>query len=119
MKKTLKAIALLLMFVVPMMLSACGNKEEDAVSIIGDWQYVSYFEGNVTYAQSGVWTFAANGTMTVEIGGVPSSGTYSVDGDILIWDFGYGQVTNKILTLTETELSISAGDRDRVYNLKR
>lgn len=77
------------------------------------------FEGNVTYNQTGVWTFSSNGNITVSIGGVPSSGTYSVNGDILIWDFGFGQITNKILTLTETELSISAGDRDRVYNLKR
>lgn len=40
--------------------------------------------------------------MTVEIGGVPSSGTYGVNGDNLIWDLGFGQITNKILTLTET-----------------
>ena len=116
----MKVMALLLMFVAPMMLAACGNKEEDGISIVGDWQYVSYFEGTVTYSQTGVWSFAKNGTLTLVINDQPANvGTYSVNGDKLTWDFGNGQVVNTILTLTEHELTISAGDRDRLYNLER
>ena len=116
----MKVMALLLMFIAPMVLTACGNKEEDGVSIVGDWEYVSYIETNLEFPQTGVWTFSSNGTLSLIVNGQPANvGSYSLNGDKLTWDFGNGQVTNTILTLTEHELSISAGDRDRIYKLKR
>lgn len=120
MKKAMKAMAVLLLLAVGAMFAAsCGDKDGDEVSIVGSWKYVSYTEFGTTFDANGTWTFGEDGKLTVEIGGSPSSGNYIVDGDKLIWDFGYGQVTNEILVLTKTDLSIKSGDRDVTYYLKR
>ena len=120
MKRAIKTLALMLLFAAPALFVACGDKNEGEDSlIVGTWQYVSYIENGSTYDANGTWTFTADGKLNVNIGGSPSSGTYTLDGDKLTWDFGWGPQVFKVLTLTKTDLSVNGGDRNITYNMKR
>lgn len=121
MKSKMKIMALLLCFIIAALATACSKEKDEPATptILGQWNYVSHYENGTTYPDSGVWTFNPDGTLVIETGGVPASGTYNLVGDQLTWDFGYGEQELTVQTLTLTDLSISINNQGFVYNFKR
>ena len=104
---------MMLCFVAMGLFVACDKEEQnsndDAVTIVGEWRCVSYFESGTTYTSSDVWEFKADNTMTIETGGVVNSGTYTFDGSVLVITFSYGPVTYNVNELTISSMELQQG----------
>lgn len=101
-----------------MLFAACGKGEEDP-TVYGTWQLVSYESNGNNYTANATWVFGQDGVITMTTGGIASSGTFTVDGSKMTWDFGYGVEELTIVTLTASELELFNKKSSTTYHLQR
>ena len=121
MKRTIKIMALLMLFAAPVLLGACSEKENGGgpVTIVGNWLCNSYVENGTTYPANDLWEFRNNGVVTIEVGSIVSTGTYVLAGDALTLTFGENVVDYTINSLEKSSMQLTQNYSGSIYNYVR
>lgn len=110
--KKIKVAALMMCFVAVSFAMTSCQKAEDL--IIGKWKLVKMVERDVTVTDGdgigSIFEFKADNTMVIEYEGIPLTGTYAIDDDVLTFTvFGESTKAN-IEKLNKSKMVLSAPD---------